>query len=218
MPLAFFKTLTVSAAVTNAIAAAQTLVAAGPLVLSASPYVLPNAGQRPSLTSTGNLSAVNFTAVGLGVDGNPLTLAIAGPNNNTVNWGSTFTSITSITADAAVGTNVSAGYAAVAETKMWQTDPRMNPFQIGFGAIVVSGAPSMTMQHTFDQIDSSAPAPGTPGVPFNQALAQWFNHPSVTSQTTTIDGNYGKPVSAIRFVVSGAGVARIAGYQSVGGP
>lgn len=215
MPLAFFKTLTVSVASTTAIAAAQTLVGAGPLVLTASPYALPNAGQRPSLTSTGNLSGVNFTAVGLGVDGNPLTLVLAGPNNNTVNWPASFTSITSITANAAVGTNVSAGYVAISETKMWQTDPRMNPFQIGFGAIVVSGSPSMTMQHTFDQIDSSV-TPGTPGVPFNQASAQWFNHPSVTAQTTTIDGNYGKPVSAIRLVVSGAGVARIAGYQSVG--
>lgn len=215
MPLAFFKTLTVSAASTTAVAAAQTLVGAGDMALAVGAASLPNIGQRPTLTSTGNISGVNFTIYGTGTNGLPLQSTLAGPNNNTVTFPISFKTITRIAADGAVGTNTSAGYAAISETSMWATDPRMNPFQIGFGVVKVSGAPLMTMQHTFDQLDSST-TPGTPGQPFDQGTAQWFNHPSVNAAAATTDGNYGKPVSAVRFMVSGEGVARVALYQSVG--
>lgn len=53
-----------------------------------------------SLTSTDNLSGVNFTIAGYDLYGYPLTQTRAGPNNNTVNTLKAFKYIVSITPDA----------------------------------------------------------------------------------------------------------------------
>lgn len=103
------------------LAAAQTLAAAGNMVLAAAAgvtqVVLSN-GQvayqfdiprAVSLTSAGNESAVNFTVSGYDVYGQAMTATIAGPNANTVNTLKAFYQVTSIAASAAVATAVSAG-------------------------------------------------------------------------------------------------------------
>lgn len=108
------------------VAAAQTLAGAGPLVLAgASTGVTPgtdpggNAGlqldvQRAvSLTSAANESAVNFTLVGYDQYGRKVTSTIAGPNVNTVTFPKTVLWVESITASAAVASNVSAQTADV---------------------------------------------------------------------------------------------------------
>lgn len=62
-----------------------------------------------SFTSTGNISAVNFTVNGYDIYGYAMTQTRAGPNNNTVNTTKAFKYISSITVDGAVGTNTSVG-------------------------------------------------------------------------------------------------------------
>lgn len=112
----------------NLVALAQTLVGAGPLTLNgglalAGRLYLFARGSRLSLTSTGNLSGVNFTITGFpstteGDD--PATEVLAGPNNNTVQSLTSWRSISSIVADAAVGTNVTAGvYASELKLTAW---------------------------------------------------------------------------------------------------
>src|SRR5688572_24398910 len=109
MTLQYRKTLTVSAEDTTAVAAGQTRVGAGNLTLTSDTVTLPNGGQRPSLTSTGNLSAVTFTFTGTDRAGNLMSMSMAGPNNNTVVLPATMLTITQLASSGTVGTSTSAG-------------------------------------------------------------------------------------------------------------
>lgn len=80
-------------------------------------------------------------------------------------------------------------------TNAYVTDYYVTPFNVGFG-VVVSGTVNYTVQHTFD---------GT----------NWFNHPTIASQTTNQDGNYAFPVLQIRLTVnSGGGTATLTLIQA----
>ena len=100
-----------SAADTAAVAALQTLGGAGNLTLAggATGFAGNNMGQKITLTSGGNISAVTFTITGTDADGNTQSEDIAGPNATTVATTKYYASVTQIAADAAVGTNTSAG-------------------------------------------------------------------------------------------------------------
>jgi hypothetical protein len=102
------------------IAALQTTAGAGNLTLTAGTgvtAVVVNGQTRyqfdvpraVSLTSAGNISAVNFTISGYDVYGQAMTQTLAGPNANTVTTLKAFYQVTSIAVSAAVGTNTSAG-------------------------------------------------------------------------------------------------------------
>lgn len=74
-------------------------------------------------------------------------------------------------------------------------DHYQSPFNVGLG-VVVSGTVNYTIQHTFDDVLDSAVTP------------TWFNHPTLTSQAASADGNYAFPVRAIKVLVnSGSGTA-----------
>lgn len=74
------------------------------------------------------------------------------------------------------------------------------PFNVGF-CVIVTGTVDYTVQHTFD--DPS----GT--------LTTWFPHPSIATESTSQDGNYAFPVSAIRVTVnSGGGTATLKVIQA----
>lgn len=106
---------------TTNLAAGQTLAGAGVLTLSASAGVTKvtrgdgttayqfDVPRGVSLTSTGVISAVNFTVSGYDVYGQAMSEVIAGPNANTVNTKKAFYQVTSIATNAAVATDTSAG-------------------------------------------------------------------------------------------------------------
>jgi hypothetical protein len=79
-------------------------------------------------------------------------------------------------------------------------DQYLTPFNVGMGAVVVSGTPTYTVQHSFDN---------PLAVGYNPANATWFNHPSLAAQTANLDGNYAFPVAAIRLNVTGTGVVNL---------
>lgn len=88
----------------------------------------------------------------------------------------------------------------VANSEGIPMDYYISPFNVGFG-VVVSGTITYSIQHTFDG-------------------ANWFNHPTVISQTTNQDGNYAFPVLQIRLAnLSGSGTATLTAIQAgqVGG-
>lgn len=99
---------TVTAAATAAVSALATQGGAALLTLTATPY-LPAAPSTITLTSTGNISAVNFTIRGTDATGAVVTEVIAGPNNNTVYTNNVFASVMSVYCSAAVGTATSVG-------------------------------------------------------------------------------------------------------------
>ena len=73
--------------------------------------------QTVSLTSTANNSGVNFVVVGTDENGDAQTSAsTAGPNATTKSLPDTWLSVTSITADASIVTDISAGVTAGATT------------------------------------------------------------------------------------------------------
>lgn len=80
-----------------------------------------------------------------------------------------------------------------------------SPFNVGFG-VTVSGTINYTVQHTFDNVWATD---------FNPSTANWFDHPTIASQSTTKDGNYAFPVSAIRLLTnSGGGTATLTLLQA----
>jgi hypothetical protein len=72
-------------------------------------------------------------------------------------------------------------------------DQYLTPFNVGMGAVITSGAPTYSVQHTFDNVYASN---------YNPATGTWFTHPDLAAQTTNADGNYAFPVSAIRLNVT----------------
>lgn len=80
------------------------------------------------------------------------------------------------------------------------------PFNIGLGAIVVSGTPTYTVEHTFDDVFAST---------FNPATATWFPHAQLAAKVSTLDGNYAFPVQGIRVKMdSGSGEVRLVLLQA----
>lgn len=81
------------------------------------------------------------------------------------------------------------------------TDTYISPFNVGFG-VVVTGTVNYTVQHTFDN-------------PQTTASPTFFSHPTVAAATTSQDGNYAFPVAAIKVLVnSGAGTATLTVIQA----
>ena len=101
---------------TTSIAAAQTTSGADNLTLAAAAgtgaFHDTDQASKVTLTSTGNISGVNFTITGTDIAGNSLSEVLAGPNNTTVTSTKFYNTVTQIATNGAVGTNTSAGNAA----------------------------------------------------------------------------------------------------------
>ena len=104
----------ITATATATIAALQTLGGAGNMTLTGAAATFGGTGssQKVSLTSGGNISAVTFTITGTDSKGAAQSETLTGPNANTVFSTKFYNTVTQIAADAAVGTNTSAGYNA----------------------------------------------------------------------------------------------------------
>ncbi len=73
-------------------------------------------------------------------------------------------------------------------------DQYISPFNLGLGASLSVGADlTYTVQHTFDDVWAAN---------FNPATANWFSHATMVNKTTSFDGNYAYPVTAIRLNVT----------------
>jgi hypothetical protein len=143
-----------------AVCANQTLAAPGSLIingtLASNPNVpnlraeFPKIARRVSLQSAGNLSGVNFTITGIGDNGYPKSVTIAGPNNSIVNTGaSLFTIVNSVTVDAPVATNVQVGTGAVGATQWILSDHYRDVNHLSIN-VVVTGVVDYTFQTTYD--------------------------------------------------------------------
>jgi len=84
--------------------------------------------------------------------------------------------------------------AAVAVSAPVALDTYRDPFNIGIGVALSAGANlTYKVQHTFDDVQAAA---------FDPATATWYDHASLTAKTTSSDGNYAYPVTAIRLNVT----------------
>ena len=178
----------------TAVCASQTTAGSGALSLNGGllnvqtgAVILGTGIQRVvSITSTGNLSAINFTITGTDATGAVVTETRVGPNNTTVSTTAEYMTVTSVSVDAAVGTAVTLGSGSTGKTKWMPMNHLITPFNVGVGVVVTATA-NVTVQHTFDAPSSSATA---------------FSHSSLAAITASADGNYSAPVQAIRCVMN----------------
>lgn len=91
---------------------------------------------------------------------------------------------------------VSASAAGNSHSGVFVPDRHLNPFNIGFGAIVATTC-KFTVQHTF-------------GDPATVSAGEWFAHEYVVAASANIDGNYAFPVAGIRVEASAANEGGVA--------
>lgn len=73
-------------------------------------------------------------------------------------------------------------------------DTYKDPFNVSIGVALSAGATlTYSVQHTFDDVNDPA---------FDPTTATWFSNSGLSAKTTSLDGNYAFPVTAIRLNVS----------------
>lgn len=83
-------------------------------------------------------------------------------------------------------------------------DIHKHPFAVGIG-VKVTGTPTYTVQHTFDDVLAKD---------FDPATATWFDHPTLKTLAANGDSNYAFPVRGIRLVVTGTGTVELTAIQA----
>lgn len=131
-------------AVTNYIAAAQTLAGAGFLTLAAQTIVPP---RFVTITSAGNDSARTFTIVGVGPNNETQTELLAGTNGGTATSLKTFSYVASIYVNGSTAGNVEAGVAQSGYSQ-WIPLDIYNPNQVTTTSVSVSGTVNYSIQYT----------------------------------------------------------------------
>lgn len=87
---------------------------------------------------------------------------------------------------------VSASVGGNSHSGIFVADPHLNPFNIGFGAVIATTA-HFTLQHTFQNPLTTSAGGLT-----------WFSHEFVVAASANIDGNYAFPIMASRVEISAA--------------
>lgn len=73
-------------------------------------------------------------------------------------------------------------------------DVNQGPFNVGVGVALSAGASlTYSVQHTFDDVWADG---------FNPSNAVWYTNSSLGAKTTSLDGNYAFPVTAVRLNVT----------------
>lgn len=73
-------------------------------------------------------------------------------------------------------------------------DVNQDPFNVSIGVALSAGATlTYSVQHTFDDVFAKN---------FDPSTAVWFTNSGLSAKTTSLDGNYTLPVTAIRLNVS----------------
>jgi len=201
------QTLTVPAAVNNAVCLDQTLAGAGSLTENGGAVVngvaISTVAVLVTVTSTGNDSTRTYTITGTNAAGVAMSETITGPNATTVSTTRYFKTVTdvSVVGGGTVGT-VRVGFAASGVTAPLVLDIHGRP-DVSL-QVVVSGTVTWTIQQTLDSV-------------WDIALPTWFSHPDVNmvAQTVNRQGNYAYVPAAVRLqVTSGTGSATITIIQS----
>ena len=149
--------------------------------------------KKISFESSGNFAAATLTITGFSdiQKNHPITNAISGPNNATVESTKYFAVITSIATDAIIGTNIESGFVDEAVTNPVPLNWRASPFTVGLVA-VVTGTVNYTLQHSFDD-----PQNGGESI-------TWLDYDisDMVAATATADGNYSASIRASRIKIN----------------
>ncbi len=142
-----------------------------------------------SLTSTGNVSATNFTITGNNIRGAAVAETIAGPNANTVHTTANFYEIYTVAIDATLGTATSVGIHSTGQSQWYKADYQLTPTNIGFGVTVSGTDLTYTIVQTTYNVESAEP-------PANAIINNADS--AFVSATASGQGNYILPFNALR--------------------
>lgn len=210
------QVVTFAASNTTAVAALQPVIANTALRLNATPqapasvpnggyitsYTIPNVSRLITLSSTANLSTVNFTFAGLDINNGALTEVLAGPNNATVSTVNNYHTLLSITPSATNGGTVSAGTGATGSTQWITLDSSRNNSQLALIQAVVTGTITYTINGTADRVQYPVNTGGTGGSgivtpsPNANAIAAF------SAKSATVVAQEDLPYSAIKATIS----------------
>jgi hypothetical protein len=174
---------------TQAISLTQSLSGAGNLLINghltinaAQPgnAIFPRMSRTVSLTSTNNLSGVNFTITGT-YNSQIVSETRAGPNNNTVYTTQLFDSVTSVSANGAAAA-VSIGTGTTGHTRWFNYDYNRHFSTLSIQA-VVAGTIDYTFNVTLDDVQTnSSPAVFQPIMALTTATTnQFFSNLGLTA-------------------------------------
>lgn len=174
----------------DGIAQAQTTAGATALTLNGALGTSFSYPVKPTLYSSGNLSGRTFTIVGKDERGQTQSENVTGPNNSTVEATKYYSEFTSITPDAAVGTNVEVGVNGELVTNWIPHDNNISPFNVSHMVSLSSGANlTYSIEHTLDDLQN-------PNSTINA-----LEHGSLRDLTASSDGNYDSAISGSRLKV-----------------
>ena len=179
----------------DAIALSQTPGAAGALTLAGANVVngvaVLGAAQYITVTSAANLSARTFTITGTDSQGRARTVTLTGPNATTVATTVPLNNISLITIDAAAAGALTVGVNGQGFSPVIPLDYNRTGAVTSLAA-VISGSPTYTLQHTFDDVQSAT---------YDPATGTWFDHddPAMVNAITNQNGNYIAPVTGCRI-------------------
>lgn len=205
-----FHNVVPAAALTNNVAASQHLTSGTALAMTAgagvtagtapdgsnSTVMVLDVSRCPSLTSTANLSAINFTLTGFDEYGKKLTSTIAGPNANTVTFPKAVKSVLSVVPNTTDGTN----YATVGTSNTFGLPyacldaayviPRWgNALGFDQGTLVTADATSPATASTGDVRGTYTPSSVANG---SKRLTLWLHLTEAQcGSTSTLAGAYG---------------------------
>jgi hypothetical protein len=219
MARAVTVTKSLTAAVVNAISAAQALAAAGDLVingtLATGGVATLDSQRRVSLLSSGNDSALVWTIYGANDAGAAISEAVPGGNAAAVATQQDFATVTRVASSGAVAGTVQVGTSAVGSSPWQVPNPHITPFVMGFENEVVAGAPVFTIETT--QTSPLAPMPiyqtggyGPQAAPVPTAIG-W---PGMTGLAVSGQGAVNTPIAAWRLTLTTVGTARATAIQA----
>lgn len=169
----------------DGIAEAQQLVGAGNLTLDGTSGGGPFDYERMvTLYSTGNLSGVTFTVTGTTRNGATISEDITGPNNGTVVSTKYYYTVTSIAADGAVGTDMTAGISQFTSRCFPLSYSNDDPYTI---TVLVTGTINYTAEECFEDILSEGDASPT-----------YFAISDLTSKTASLTTDGSTHATAVR--------------------
>lgn len=211
-------TKTLVAASANAIAASQSLGAAGFLTLTASPVVL-DTQRRIILTSAGNDAGLTWTVIGTAEGGQAIKDVFAGANG-VAQSNLNFLTITSIFGSGATASTVTAGTNGVGSSPWKIFGDTVTPPDLGiYMNLATGGSGNATFEYTQDEFLD--PIGIQSAIAFAPATVNpiALPHPDLQSLTASKDGSLNWEIHAWRLTInSGTGTwkctARQAGLAS----
>lgn len=202
------KSITVSAAVNNAVSADQTTAGAGNLLINganASGGVATFAvAYAVSVTSDADDSSRTFTITGTDASGNVITETVTGPNNSTVYTTSVFLTVTKVYVNNSTVGTVRVGFGSFGATAPIPLDYNGRP-ECAVQVVIdtATGTPTWTVQQTYDDVQKTL-------------YPTWFDHPSadMVAETVSRQGSYAYAPLAVRLkITSSTGGATITVVQ-----